>query len=705
MRPPSPQPQPQTPEPTQEKLSPEQQRADNRAKAAAEILSTEQYYVECLLTIQKDYMDQFLNSLRNKDKDVTYTENDIKSLFSVNLSMIIPINCELQQSLEQKMKTWNDQTSIGESFIKVAPFFKMYLDYSNNYTAANDLFKKLIKEEKFTQKMNGFRENARVKLQLEHLLIMPVQRIPRYILLLTELLKYTPQDHVDQANLNKALSLMQEVANHINNSMKRIDSYDKAANYPELVLPHRHLIWEGFIEARYEKSKGEIKFVLFNDLLLHIPKSTPKFNKAHTLPEHQVNLILVWTGQTTTVPSGETTAEIFIPKKTYHISYNNPEEKEFYKLLQNAIAQVCGSNPPPLERQGEHDFTDCIYSGHWSGGHMQGEGIMTYNNISQYTGTWEVDNKSGYGTMTWKTGHVYEGYWKYNVMNGEGEYRWPNGDVYVGNMVDGKRSGNGSLTYGNGGHYEGEWAFDRPSGFGKFISDQAQYEGEWLDGLFNGDGEYNDKLAVKFYKGTWVKGLREGKGHCTIGTGYTYNGDWKAGKKHGYGTLQIVVNEGVEMYQGGWVADVKEGQGVYNYFDGSIYEGSWKDDMKHGSGKFTFYEKDISGRKLYEGEFSQDKMCGKGTLYFKSGEKFCGHFKENTFHGTGRLELNDIVLLEGKWSSGILEGKGSLVLNLPNTKKPVSTSGSFEAGMFTSSSNKFDVPIASGTSVINLPQI
>jgi hypothetical protein len=52
---------------------------------------------------------------------------------------------------------------------------------------------------------------------LDSLLIAPVQRIPRYILLLRDLIKSTAVDHPDYKNLCASLALMQEVADHSNN--------------------------------------------------------------------------------------------------------------------------------------------------------------------------------------------------------------------------------------------------------------------------------------------------------------------------------------------------------------------------------------------------------------------------------------------------------------------------------------------------------
>ena len=41
------------------------------------------------------------------------------------------------------------------------------------------------------------------------LLITPIQRVPRYVLLLKELIKHTPATHPDHADLKKALSVIE----------------------------------------------------------------------------------------------------------------------------------------------------------------------------------------------------------------------------------------------------------------------------------------------------------------------------------------------------------------------------------------------------------------------------------------------------------------------------------------------------------------
>jgi len=59
-----------------------------------------------------------------------------------------------------------------------------------------------------------------VQLKLNALLITPVQRIPRYKMLLEELIKSTPEGHPDKTNLESALKEIESVAWHINEQLR-----------------------------------------------------------------------------------------------------------------------------------------------------------------------------------------------------------------------------------------------------------------------------------------------------------------------------------------------------------------------------------------------------------------------------------------------------------------------------------------------------
>jgi len=79
-----------------------------------------------------------------------------------------------------------------------------------------------------TGMFNQFLQIARYMPQLENkslddLLIMPVQRVPRYKLLLTELYEKTPKTHGDHKDLNQALNMTNKLALSINESTRQAE--------------------------------------------------------------------------------------------------------------------------------------------------------------------------------------------------------------------------------------------------------------------------------------------------------------------------------------------------------------------------------------------------------------------------------------------------------------------------------------------------
>ncbi len=64
-------------------------------------------------------------------------------------------------------------------------------------------------------------------MNIESLLIMPVQRIPRYRLLLEQLLKYTPAEHEEYAVVRTALDKICDVAMFNNEAIRARENKTK----------------------------------------------------------------------------------------------------------------------------------------------------------------------------------------------------------------------------------------------------------------------------------------------------------------------------------------------------------------------------------------------------------------------------------------------------------------------------------------------
>mmetsp|Transcript_4608 Transcript_4608/g.10113 ORF Transcript_4608/g.10113 Transcript_4608/m.10113 type:complete len:102 (-) Transcript_4608:640-945(-) len=66
----------------------------------------------------------------------------------------------------------------------------------------------------------------------------------------------------------------------------------------------------------------------------------------------------------------------------------------------------------------------------------------------------------------------------------------------------------------------------------------------------------------------------------------------------------------------------ESGQGTFTFPDGSKYEGDWirKDgrQIRHGHGRFA----DAAEEQVYEGEWAEDAMHGRGSFQYSSGAKY-----------------------------------------------------------------------------------
>ena len=79
-----------------------------------------------------------------------------------------------------------------------------------------------------------------------------------------------------------------------------------------------------------------------------------------------------------------------------------------------------------------------------------------------------------------------------------------------------------------------------------------------------------------------------------------YDGDFKEGKMDGEG--QCFDQNGNLIYEGQWKNNLIHGKGIYIWNEGKRYEGEFMHGKKHGKGKFY-----LNGELIYEGTWKFDK--------------------------------------------------------------------------------------------------
>ena len=182
---------------------------------------------------------------------------------------------------------------------------------------------------------------------------------------------------------------------------------------------------------------------------------------------------------------------------------------------------------------------------------------------------------------------------------------FPNGDHYEGEVnAQGVPHGNGYMSYklnGYVGEYEGEWRDGKRHGHGVYehwsmgggASHSTKYEGEWLDDKENGYGveTNNDQTGIHLSTVTEI-----------------YRGEFKNGKRHGYGKIECDGFDG-SFANGKWYfeGEFKDGQynghGIKTMTNGSKVEGEFVNGNLHGHCIYT----DEKGRQ-FEGDWDKDDL-------------------------------------------------------------------------------------------------
>uniref|UniRef100_A0A7S4K7I3 Uncharacterized protein n=1 Tax=Guillardia theta TaxID=55529 RepID=A0A7S4K7I3_GUITH len=297
---------------------------------------------------------------------------------------------------------------------------------------------------------------------------------------------------------------------------------------------------------------------------------------------------------------------------------------------------------------------------------------IAYANGDVYEGSVERGLRSGRGVLVCEDGRKYRGQFYQDLPHGQGEERTSDNAVYRGEFRNGHRDGTGTEMNEQGHEYSGEWKDGMRHGSGDYFQDGLYYQGEWKEGNRHGYGVCMFQNG-DLYEGEFVADLMEGSGCMVMANGSRYDGVWKAGKMSGKG--KMIYSNG-DVYEGLWSDGKREGQGSYfSAATESEYVGEFKKGKRHGYGKQQYvvaawsnvktshipYKTSLS--ETYEGEWSSGRKNGFGRIMVKSRKVFEGQFSGDSKHGEGIEFLDDGSTFKSLWKDGVSQGKGILRLS------------------------------------------
>jgi len=295
-----------------------------------EIVETEDTYVNQLQLFKSEYCDELNKNSHGLDKE------QVPILFA-NLAFIVTFHRKFLQKIQTSELSWSDSSCFGKIMIDIVPSLKLYYHYVNNYGKALRVFKAGYKIKEFRKFVDNLDYSPKLNgLCFESLQILPVQRIPRYVLLIETMLNNTPSDHSDKVLLKQCLDQLKELADDLNKEKMKSDNYekyreilDKLDNYPDDFLKNDQRV---FIKAgSMYVNKDKMKFFLFDDTLLLTKSHGNKYNVKECIPLSTASVLKEGNNFVLLSP---------LISDKLHISSNSDSE---FKLLRKYLEQANSS--------------------------------------------------------------------------------------------------------------------------------------------------------------------------------------------------------------------------------------------------------------------------------------------------------------------------------------------------------------------------
>lgn len=346
---------------------------EKRRKVAQELANTERTYAQGL----RELIATYVTPLTNRG---ILDEEEGQIAFAGCLQ-ILGLSEQLLASFQGVVQNWDPETStLGDVFSRYAEFLKLYIPFANNFIRGRKILEKVDSNTQYEKlKKSAMMQNIQ---PMESLRILPIQRVPRYVLLIMELLKQTEEDHVDFLLLKKALVEVKTVAKQIDQRMNASELEAKTleiqsslwvatGSIPELVSPGRRFIKQGPV-CKVRASGGlqrNYYLFCFNDLVVYATTNTLFPNRYHfhkaiefygAFPADEETLALgvkLKFGETAFKITGSNGYRIFVV-------FNDSERRDWLKALSDLAGEKeqnrksWGRARGEVAASGEEDFGD-----------------------------------------------------------------------------------------------------------------------------------------------------------------------------------------------------------------------------------------------------------------------------------------------------------------------------------------------------------
>lgn len=265
---------------------------------ALDLLNSEKSYLEGLRVLMKIYVRPLLDDFRSDALLIggelvgIVDQADLSSMFVFlsDVQYIVALSERLIQSLQDHCISYSEsgqpflKGSIADVFLQMSALFQLYDEYSASFEFANRILVEkthaLSTLREFFERQKWVYHTALAKTGaqcIQSLLILPIQRLPRYILLLRRLRESMDQSNHECTRLDLAIDAIQRMTTHINERIRDreglVHMHELVSVWGDMIIQeapvNRKCIREGALVKQSRSRQTKYDFLLFTDALMY----------------------------------------------------------------------------------------------------------------------------------------------------------------------------------------------------------------------------------------------------------------------------------------------------------------------------------------------------------------------------------------------------------------------------------------------------
>ncbi|KAK9718863.1 RhoGEF domain [Popillia japonica] len=273
---------------------------DTRTHVVVELYDTERSYVESLQVL----VTKYLEPLKNPENAGLLDTALVDEIF-LQVPALLSHHQVFLEDLKKRLEHWDLKQKLGDVFLEMfskPDVIETYTSYVNNWKRAREIIKNAQQSKPaFSRFLEAMAREHKGKLALDSLLIKPIQKFPKYELLLQRLLKHTDPSHPDHALLISAQREIHEQLLKINCTEREAVELEQLREIEglidglmELVSNDRQYLRHDLVNmAAGGGTRKERALFLFSDLLLvtSIKRRSGTIKRPLTVPLQELEIV------------------------------------------------------------------------------------------------------------------------------------------------------------------------------------------------------------------------------------------------------------------------------------------------------------------------------------------------------------------------------------------------------------------------------